>query len=202
MTPPWSPRRGGGSSSERRGLRSRRGFRRRPVGFRRGGGRGRDRARERVVRLAVRTGSRWAGACREGQARSGARRAGVRGARGARGHLRPAEGRRLGSARGPREPAARRRPGAPAHRNRGLGRRLVALHVVSARRPGAVPRRWGARVRSRRAQGTVSRLVREDGQPRSWSGRQGIRLRRRPAASGPITMRCATSPSPRWVTLR
>ena len=31
----------------------------------------------------------------------------------------------------------------------GLGRRLVALHVVPARRPRAVPRRWGARVRSR-----------------------------------------------------
>ena len=59
-----------------RRLRSPGGGRRRPVGFRAGGGGGRDRARERVVRLAVRAGPHRARARREGAAGPGARRAG------------------------------------------------------------------------------------------------------------------------------
>ena len=82
------------SARARRSARSRSGApdgrRRRAVGLRAGGGRGRDRARSAVVRLAVRAGPRRARARREGPARPGARRAGDGGARGARARSTPA----------------------------------------------------------------------------------------------------------------
>ena len=106
----------------------------------------RDRARQLVVRLAVRAGACRARAGGEGAARSGARRAGDGGARAARGDLRPPEGRRLGPARIAREPAAAGRAVPRADGDGDRGRRAGSLHLVPPRRARALPRRRRARL--------------------------------------------------------
>ena len=178
--------------------RDRRGARR----VRGGGGPGRDRAAEPVVRLALRAGPRGARAGRQGPARPGPRRAGEGGARGARRDLRPPAGRRLGAARLAREPAAPGRPRPRSDRHRDRGRRARALHLVPPDRARALPRRRRRGLRHRRARGALPHLRRHLGRAVAGPGRPRPSASAGCSASGPTTTRCATWRRRPWATRR